>query len=138
MSKITLKAILMGTVFIAAVVFSAISFCSCEILNGFGYILTATIPVTIWFLDDKENQVRDDKFLKLRDEVESYGRKVTCNPEWIYAITDASDHLLFGIHRSDGSIEWGVGVPTPIEKKISELARRVDKLEYHATDNSPN
>jgi len=138
MSKITLKAILMGTVFIAAVVFSAISFCSCEILNGFGYILTATIPVTIWFLDDKENQVRDDKFLKLRDEVESYGMKVIDNPEWIYAITDASDHLLFGIHRSDGSIEWGVGVPTPIEKKISELARRVDKLEYHATDNSSN
>ena len=107
-------------------------------MNGFGYILTATIPVTIWFLDDKENQVRDDKFLKLRDEVESYGMKVTGNPEWIYAITDASDHLLFGIHRSDGSIEWGVGVPTPIEKKISELARRVDKLEYHATDNSSN
>ena len=126
----------MGAVFIAAVVFSAISFCRCEILNGFGYILTALIPVSIWFLDDKDNQERDDKFLKLKEEVESYGMKVIDNPEWIYAITDASDHLLFGIHRRDGSIEWGVGVPTPIEKKISELARRVDKLEYHATDNS--
>ena len=138
MSKITLKAILMGTVFIAAVVFSAISFCSCEILNGFGYILTATIPVTIWFLDDKENQVRDDKFLKLRDEVESYGMKVIDNPEWIYAITDASDHLLFGIHRSDGSIEWGAGVPTPIKNKISELTQRVEKLENNAACNSLN
>ena len=48
MSKRTLKAILMGAVFIAAVVFSAISFCRCEIVNGFGYILTALIPVTIW------------------------------------------------------------------------------------------
>ena len=56
MSKRTLKAILMGAVFIAAVVFSAISFCRCEILNGFGYILTALIPVTIWFLDDKESK----------------------------------------------------------------------------------
>jgi hypothetical protein len=138
MSKITLKAILMGTVFIAAVVFSAISFCSCEILNGFGYILTATIPVTIWFLDDKENQVRDDKFLKLRDEVESYGMKVTGNPEWIFAITDASDHLLFGIHRSDGSIEWGAGVPTPIKNKISELGQRIEKLENCAIDNASN
>ncbi len=66
MSKRTLKAIIMGVVFIAAVVLSAISFCCCEILNGFGYILTALIPVTIWFLDDKDNQERDDKFLKLK------------------------------------------------------------------------
>ena len=118
MSKRTIKAFLMGTVFIAAVVFSVISFFCCEILNGFGYILTALIPVTIWFLDDKENQERDDKFVVLKEEVESYGMKVIDNPEWIYAITDASDHLLFGIHRSDGSIEWGAGVPTPIKNKI--------------------
>ena len=82
MSKITLKAILMGTVFIAAVVFSAISFFRCEVLNGFGYILTALIPVTIWFLDDKENQERDDKFVKLKEEVKSYGMKLIDNSEW--------------------------------------------------------
>ena len=138
MSKRTIKAFLMGTVFIAAVVFSVISFFCCEILNGFGYILTALIPVTIWFLDDKENQERDDKFVVLKEEVESYGMKVIDNPEWIYAITDASDHLLFGIHRSDGSIEWGAGVPTPIKNKISELTQRVEKLENNATYNSLN
>lgn len=129
MSKRTLKAIIMGVVFIAAVILSAISFFCCEILNGFGYIMTALIPVTIWFLDDKDNQERNDKFLKLKEEVESYGMKVIDNPEWIYAITDASDHLLFGIHRNDGSIEWGAGVPTPIENEISELVHRIETLE---------
>lgn len=129
MSKRTLKAIIMGVVFIAAVVFSAISFFRCEVLNGFGYILTALIPVTIWFLDDKENQERDDKFIKLKEEVESYGMKFIDNPEWIYAITDAADHLLFGIHRRDGSIEWGAGVPRPIREEISELKKRIAELE---------
>jgi hypothetical protein len=36
------------------------------------YILIALIPVTIWFLDDKENQERDDKFIKLKEDVETY------------------------------------------------------------------
>ena len=87
-------------------------------------------------MDDKENQERDDKFVVLKEEVESYGMKVIDNPEWIYAISDASDHLLFGIHSSDGSIEWGAGIPTPIKNKISELAQRVEKLENNATINS--
>ena len=89
-------------------------------------------------MDDKENQERDDKFIVLKEEVESYGMKVIGNPEWIYAITDASDHLLFGIHSSDGFIEWGAGVPTPIKNKISELAQRVEKLENNATHYSPS
>ena len=80
------------------------------------------------------NRIRRER----SEEVESYGMKVIDNPEWIYAITDASDHLLFGIHSSDGSIEWGAGIPTLIKNKISELTQRVEKLENNATYNTTN
>jgi len=36
--------------------------------------------------------------------------------------------ILFGIH-TDGSIEWGVGVPTPIRKELEKLDLRVRELE---------
>ena len=36
--------------------------------------------------------------------------------------------ILFGIH-TDGSIEWGVGVPTPIRKELEKLELRVRELE---------
>lgn len=129
MSKKRWKAILMSIVFIGALLFSAYSFCMGEKLNGLGYILTALIPVSIWFLDDRENQARDNKFLKLQETVESYGMKIIDNPEWIYAIVDAEDKLLFGIRRLDGSIEWGAGIPKPIEKEIKELQNRIQQLE---------
>lgn len=129
MCKRTLKGILMGTVFIAAVVLSVISFWRCEVLDGLGYIITALIPVAIWFLDDKENKERDEKFLKLKDTIESYGLKVVDNPEYIYAIVDAEDKFLFGIHRNDGSIEWGAGVPKPLREELDALKKRISEIE---------
>ena len=129
MSKKRWKAILMSIVFIGALLFSAYSFYGGEKVNGFGYILTALIPVSIWFLDDRENQARDNKFLKLQETVESYGMKIIDNPEWIYAIVDAKDKLLFGIRRLDGSIEWGAGIPKPIECELKKLQIRIQQLE---------
>ncbi|RGS17992.1 CotH kinase family protein [Segatella copri] len=42
------------------------------------------------------------------------------NEEWLRAYTDAENKFLWGI-RIDGSIDWAVGIPRPIQKKIEEL-----------------
>jgi hypothetical protein len=42
------------------------------------------------------------------------------NEEWLRAYTDAENKFLWGI-RVDGSIDWAVGIPRPIQKKIEKL-----------------
>lgn len=42
------------------------------------------------------------------------------NEEWLRVYTDAENTFLWGI-RVDGSIDWAVGIPRPIQKKIEEL-----------------
>lgn len=42
------------------------------------------------------------------------------NEEWLRVYTDAEGKFLWGI-RIDGSIDWAVGIPRPIQKKIEEL-----------------
>lgn len=51
------------------------------------------------------------------------------NPEWLYVITDGAMRVLAGI-KSDGSVEWNAGVPTPVKDYIEEcMAKKVDKEE---------
>lgn len=51
------------------------------------------------------------------------------NPEWIYVFFDAESRILAGL-KSDGSVEWSIGVPTPVKKYVTEcLATKVDKEE---------
>lgn len=40
--------------------------------------------------------------------------------EWVYYITDKDSKFIFGI-KKDGSIEWSVGVPTPIQKLVNSI-----------------
>lgn len=42
------------------------------------------------------------------------------NEEWLRTYTDSENKFLWGI-RVDGSIDWAVGIPRPIQKKIEEL-----------------
>lgn len=42
------------------------------------------------------------------------------NEEWLRVYTDAENKFLWGI-RIDGSIDWAVGIPRPIQKKIEKL-----------------
>ena len=41
------------------------------------------------------------------------------NPEWVRVITDSEGRLLFGI-KTDGSIDWAVGVPAPVKEYIDK------------------
>lgn len=49
------------------------------------------------------------------------------NPEWVRVILDGAKRVLAGI-KKDGSVEWMVGVPTPIKKYIEGQVS--DILEY--------
>ena len=42
------------------------------------------------------------------------------NEEWLRAYTDADNKFLWGI-RVDGSIDWAVGIPKPIQKALNEI-----------------
>ncbi len=42
------------------------------------------------------------------------------NEEWLRVYTDEENKFLWGI-RVDGSIDWAIGIPRPIQKKIEEL-----------------
>ena len=44
---------------------------------------------------------------------------VTDNPEYLYAVTDKDGRFLFGI-KKDGSIDWVVGIPKPIEEELNK------------------
>jgi hypothetical protein len=45
------------------------------------------------------------------------------NPEWVKVILDSEEKVLAGI-KSDGTVEWSVGVPRPIRE---ELLKKIDK-----------
>lgn len=52
------------------------------------------------------------------------------NEEWLRVYTDSEDKFLWGI-RVDGSIDWSVGIPTPIRTKLQEI---VTKCQQDKTD----
>lgn len=52
------------------------------------------------------------------------------SPEFINAIVDSEDHILFGI-QLDGSIEWGKGIPAPIRAKLQEI---INQCQQDKTD----
>jgi len=55
--------------------------------------------------------------------------QIVSNPEYVYAVVDSNNVFLFGV-KKDGSIEWAKGIPTHIQKEITEeLVKKVDKVE---------
>lgn len=50
----------------------------------------------------------------------AYGYMVE-NPEWIRVVTDRNGRILAGI-KTDGSIEWSLGIPTPIQEAFESIA----------------
>ena len=55
---------------------------------------------------------------------EVYG-KYKDDDEWVYTLTDKDSKFIFGI-KKDGSIEWSVGVPTPIQKLVNSIVIGTD------------
>ena len=65
-------------------------------------------------LGDSEDKVVSQLALPFRIEE---------SEEFLYLIKDDEDHVLFGIQQ-DGSVEWQVGIPSPIRVKIQEIVNQ--------------
>lgn len=65
--------------------------------------------------------------------------KITTNDEYLYAITDRDDALLFAIKR-DGSVDWAKGIPDhirqPLEQLFQIVSTKVDKVAGKSLINS--
>ena len=78
-------------------------------------------------LQTKNNSI-EQQYKALQEKIDDLGLHITENPEWIYVMTDAKNHILFGIKR-DGSVEWSVGIPKPIEIELMKLRDKIQQLE---------
>lgn len=64
------------------------------------------------------------KLTELSEEIEGLGKYEEDVPSYIRVVVDKDDKFLFGI-KTDGSIEWAEGVPTPIKKFVLDELQRV-------------
>lgn len=55
------------------------------------------------------------------------------NEEWLRVYTDAEGKFLWGI-RIDGSIDWSVGIPKPIQKALNEIIANNETFQQTLTD----
>lgn len=55
------------------------------------------------------------------------------NEEWLRAYTDAEGKFLWGI-RVDGSIDWAVGIPKPIQKVLNEIIANNETFQQALTE----
>lgn len=55
------------------------------------------------------------------------------NDEWLRAYTDAEGKFLWGI-RIDGSIDWAVGIPKPIQKALNEIIANSETFQQTLTE----
>lgn len=58
----------------------------------------------------------DFDFASIEEQIQDVGEFVT-DDEYIRVYVDSENRILFGI-KSDGSVEWSKGVPTPIKDYI--------------------
>lgn len=55
------------------------------------------------------------------------------NEEWFRAYTDAENKFLWGI-RVDGSIDWAIGIPKPIQKALNEIIAKNETFQQTFTE----
>nr|UWG23185.1 MAG: CotH kinase protein [Bacteriophage sp.] len=55
------------------------------------------------------------------------------NEEWLRVYTDDENKFLWGI-RVDGSIDWAVGIPKPIQKAINEIIANSETFQQTLTE----
>lgn len=55
------------------------------------------------------------------------------NEEWLRAYTDAENKFLWGI-RIDGSIDWAIGIPKPIQKALNEIIAKNETFQQALTE----
>ena len=87
--------------------------------GGYSWVPMGTTTV------DLSQYATKSELNQLQQELGTYEE----NPDFVRVILDSERKFLFGI-KTDGSIEWGAGVPTPVREYIDDgLSGKVDKEE---------
>lgn len=68
----------------------------------------------------------EKKLSKVNNRIDELGFHFIESPEYLYAITDAEDKLLFCV-RTDGTIDWALGIPHPIKKELERLEMKIEE-----------
>lgn len=58
--------------------------------------------------------------------IDELGFRIIDSPEYLYAMVDAEDHVLFCV-RTDGTIDWTLGIPHPIKKELERLETKIEQ-----------
>lgn len=58
--------------------------------------------------------------------IDELGFRIIDSPEYLYAMVDAEDHVLFCV-RTDGTIDWALGIPYPIKKELERLETKIEQ-----------
>ena len=66
--------------------------------------------------------------VRMEEILDANGLKTVENPEWLWAVLDGADHVLFGI-KHDGAVECAIGVPEPVRNEIGAMKKRIADLE---------
>ena len=85
------------------------------------------------WLNDRLNRLSSDIITKvdkvagksLIDAIFADGVRVTSNEEYIFAVTDSSDRVLFSVSK-DGSFNWAKGMPQIIKFALDKLSEAVN------------
>lgn len=75
-----------------------------------------------------ESRRTETKIAEVSNRLDETGLKIIDSDNYVFAITDQSNNMLFGIHRN-GSVDWSKGVPLPIQDELRGLSKRIKKLE---------
>ena len=79
-------------------------------------------------LETKVDKVAGESLI---NAVFASGVSVITNEEYLLAVTDAGDSVLFGVEK-DGTFVWSKGIPgyikAPLEKLLYEITTKVDKV----------
>lgn len=69
-------------------------------------------------------EVTEEELQEVKDEVSQLGQYETISEDWIRVITDNDGKVLGGI-KSDGSVEWIKGIPSPIKAYIDSVPETI-------------
>lgn len=67
-----------------------------------------------------------NEMAKVNSRIDELGIRIIDSPEYLYAMVDSDDHVLFCV-RTDGTIDWALGVPRPIRKEIERLEKKIEE-----------
>ena len=89
-----------------------------------GYIGNALRSTAADHVTTFADEIFDTERQQYQNEVNDIVGTYIENPEFLYVKKDADDRLLWWIYK-DGSVDWGKGIPAPIQEELRKLEQLI-------------